>query len=122
MTIRSAAPLIAVRNVPSSVAFYGKFGLAPVVEWSTYARLSDGAGAVLHIGAAGDAPSDRPAVARTAPQPRRTVSRRSSSSRSPTAGGSAQLYARWAWICSPNRRHLPEAVRSAPSSGTPTVT
>lgn len=26
MTIRSAAPLIAVRNVPSSVAFYGKFG------------------------------------------------------------------------------------------------
>ena len=67
MTIRSVAPLIAVRDVPSSVAFYGKFGLAPVVESSTYAKLSDGVGAVLHIAAVGDAPPDRPSVALTAP-------------------------------------------------------
>jgi catechol 2,3-dioxygenase-like lactoylglutathione lyase family enzyme len=67
MTIRSVAPLIAVRDVPSSVAFYGKFRLAPVVEWSTYAKLSDGAGAVLHIAEVGDAPPDRPTVALAAP-------------------------------------------------------
>ena len=67
--ISGVAPLIAVRDVARSVAFYQRLGFAPEVQWSTYARLVAGDGAVLHVAGQGQAPPDRPTIAVTAPTP-----------------------------------------------------
>ncbi|MET8045594.1 VOC family protein [Micromonospora sp. NPDC005215] len=69
MQTSGVAPLIAVRDVARSVAFYQRLGFAPEVQWPTYARLVAGDDAVLHIAGQGQAPPDRPTVALTAPAP-----------------------------------------------------
>jgi catechol 2,3-dioxygenase-like lactoylglutathione lyase family enzyme len=69
MAVRGVAPLIGVRDVARSVSFYAKLGFSPVVEWSTYAKLTAVDGAALHLAAEGDAPPDRPTVAVAAPDP-----------------------------------------------------
>jgi catechol 2,3-dioxygenase-like lactoylglutathione lyase family enzyme len=64
--VSGVAPLLVVRDVSRSVAFYRKLGFEPSVEWPTYAKLAIGTG-ILHVAAEGDAPPDRPGVALTAP-------------------------------------------------------
>lgn len=66
MQISGVAPLLVVRDVARSVAFYRKLGFQPSVEWSTYAKLSIGTG-ILHVAAEGDPPPDRPGMALSAP-------------------------------------------------------
>ena len=61
MQVDGVAPLLAVRDVALSVAFYQRLGFVPEVQWSTYARLAAG-NAVLHVAAQGQAPPDRPTV------------------------------------------------------------
>jgi catechol 2,3-dioxygenase-like lactoylglutathione lyase family enzyme len=60
------APLMVVRDIARSVEFYRRLGFQPSVEWSTYAKLANGAG-ILHFAAEGDPPPDRPHVALRAP-------------------------------------------------------
>ncbi|MCK2218188.1 VOC family protein [Actinomadura sp. ATCC 31491] len=67
MRVSGVAPLIAVRDVARSVAFYERLGFVPEVRWPTYARLAAGENMVLHIAEQGGAPPDRPSVALTAP-------------------------------------------------------
>jgi catechol 2,3-dioxygenase-like lactoylglutathione lyase family enzyme len=66
LQIRDVAPLMVVRDVARSVAFYRQLGFAVTVEWPTYAKLSAGTG-TLHLATPGDPPPDRPDVALEAP-------------------------------------------------------
>lgn len=66
MRITEVAPLLVVRDVARSVAFYRRLGFAATVEWPAYAKLSAGTG-TLHLAAPGDPPPDRPDVALQAP-------------------------------------------------------
>jgi catechol 2,3-dioxygenase-like lactoylglutathione lyase family enzyme len=61
MLVTGVAPLLGVRDVARSVAFYRGLGFVPEVQWSTYARLAAG-NAVLHVAAQGQAPPDRSTV------------------------------------------------------------
>jgi catechol 2,3-dioxygenase-like lactoylglutathione lyase family enzyme len=70
--VDGVAPLLAVRDVARSVAFYQRLGFMPEVQWPAYARLAAG-DAVLHIAAQGQAPPDRPTVELAAPTDARAV-------------------------------------------------
>jgi catechol 2,3-dioxygenase-like lactoylglutathione lyase family enzyme len=63
----SVAPLIATADLDRSIAFYRKLGFEPLAHWESYAKLAAGDNAVLHVAAAGPAPSDRPTVAMASP-------------------------------------------------------
>lgn len=66
MRVSGVAPLLVVRDMARSVAFYRWLGFEPSVEWQTYAKLLAGDG-ILHLAVHGDPPPDRPGVALKAP-------------------------------------------------------
>ncbi|WP_433833263.1 VOC family protein [Actinoplanes sp. CA-015351] len=66
MRASGVAPLLVVRDVATSVAFYRRLGFEAAAEWSTYAKLVNGTG-ILHLATPGDPPPDRPDVVLRAP-------------------------------------------------------
>lgn len=67
MRVSGVAPLLVVRDVSRSVAFYRRLGFEALVEWDGYAKMANGPG-ILHLAAPGDPPPDRPAVRLRAPE------------------------------------------------------
>jgi catechol 2,3-dioxygenase-like lactoylglutathione lyase family enzyme len=47
MQVSGVAPLLVVRELARSVAFYRRLGFSPAVHWSTYAKLLAGDRAVV---------------------------------------------------------------------------